>query len=373
MKRNKLILSLFITITVMFTACGPEKVYVNNVVLNIANLQLEIGDNEKLDAAIHPANADNQNVIWRSNNPSIATIDENGLITAVAQGTATIEITTECGAKTARCVVTVTQPVESITLNKASITLLTGRTETLTVTVAPTSATNRNVTWSSSNQSVATVDITGKITAITAGTATITVTTTGNDVKTATCTVTVVELNASNTGVVINNVRWATRNVDRVGTFAQRPEDTGMIYQWNRRTAWSAASSTVTGWNSTPATGTVWTRLNDPCPTGWRVPTQSELFSLRDAGSNWTTHNGVSGRFFGTFPNQIFLPAVGKRDWGGGGLLLSAGGEGNYWSSTQDLDRWANCLRFNSNSGDGSAWLYRDNRANGHSVRCVAE
>ena len=112
-------------------------------------------------------------------------------------------------------------------------------------------------------------------------------------------------------GVVVNGVRWATRNVDTPGTFAQNPESFGRLYQWNRRSAWNVRYSTVLGWNSSTPTGTSWTFLNDPCPPGWRVPTRAELQRLVDAGSTWTTRNGVNGRLFGAAPNQIFLPAAG--------------------------------------------------------------
>ena len=83
-----------------------------------------------------------------------------------------------------------TVSVESVTLNKTATTIAAGATETLTATVLPETATDKSVTWSSSKESVATVDNTGKVTAVAAGEATITVTTTDGS-KTATCTVTV--------------------------------------------------------------------------------------------------------------------------------------------------------------------------------------
>ena len=69
-------------------------------------------------------------------------------------------------------------------------------------------------------------------------------------------------------GVVINGVRWATRNVDTPGTFARNPEDFGMLFQWNRRQGWSSADSEIRGWNSFIPTGTAWYAENDPCPQG---------------------------------------------------------------------------------------------------------
>lgn len=84
--------------------------------------------------------------------------------------------------------------VTGVTLNKTNLSLVEGGTETLSATVTPSNATNKNVTWSSSDTSIAKVDSNGKITAVAAGTATITVTTADGNKK-ATCTVTVKEDN----------------------------------------------------------------------------------------------------------------------------------------------------------------------------------
>ncbi len=81
--------------------------------------------------------------------------------------------------------------VDSITLNKTSLTLNQGKEETLTVTISPTTATNKEVTWSTNANSIATVDTTGKITAVAEGTATITATAKDGSGKSASCTVTV--------------------------------------------------------------------------------------------------------------------------------------------------------------------------------------
>ena len=104
---------------------------------------------------------------WTSSSSSIATVDQNGKITAVSEGTATI--TAKAGDKTASCTVTVkknTVAVESVTLDKSSLELTEGETATLTASVKPDNATNKTVTWSSSNQSVATVDQNGTVTAV---------------------------------------------------------------------------------------------------------------------------------------------------------------------------------------------------------------
>ena len=178
--------------------------------------------------------------------------------------------------------------------------------------------------------------------------------------------------NTNDEGVLIGNIdgtpiRWATRNVAAPGTFAPTPESAGMFFQWNRPQGW-ASTGDVTGWNATPAEGTEWTRANDPCPSGWRVPTREELITLRDAGSEWANRNGVYGHYFGTASHRIFLPAAGRRT-PADGVLLSVGELGIYWSSTQAGAGWAWMLHFRggANVGDGGG------KRNGFSVRCVAE
>jgi len=132
--------------------------------------------------------------------------------------------------------------------------------------------------------------------------------------------------NTHDYGVLINGIRWATRNVDAPGTFTQNPEDPGMLFHWNRKRAGISMSRF---WNRRTAVGTEWYMKNDPCPDGWRVPTKDELCSLNNAGSEWTTR----GRLFGAVPYQVFLPATGWRiKPGSAGWSGSA--HGKYWSST---------------------------------------
>jgi uncharacterized protein (TIGR02145 family) len=169
-------------------------------------------------------------------------------------------------------------------------------------------------------------------------------------------------------GIVINSIRWATRNVAVPGTFATNPESSGMLYQWNRRTSWAATSENVSDWDGSTPSGTSWTRANDPCPQDWRVPTLSEFQSLVNSGSIWITRNGVGGRLFGTAPNQIFLPAVGFRV-SDDGKLDNAGRIGYYWSSMQTGNANARILFFHNNIVMDDSF----DRGSGFSVRCIAE
>ena len=173
-------------------------------------------------------------------------------------------------------------------------------------------------------------------------------------------------------GVVINGVKWATRNVDASGTFAATPESAGMFYQWNRPKG-LPATGTVTGWDSSYPTGTTWEKSNDPCPSGWRVPTIEEQRSLLDTDkvtSERTTQNGVTGRLFTdkNSGNSIFLPGAGYRFYSYG-TLSGAGAYGYCWSSTQLDSSYACYLSF----GSGGANVGSLSRSFGFSVRCVAE
>lgn len=199
----------------------PTTISVIGVTLNETIKNIEVGDMFTLTATIAPSNATNKNVSWLSSNSSIATVDQTGKVTGVAAGNATITVTTQDGAKTATCAVTVkarTVSVTGVTLNETTKTLEVGDTGILIPTIAPTNATNKNVTWTSSNSNIAAVDNNGKITAKAVGSATITVTTQDGS-KTASCQVTVNEktpAKVSVTGVTLNET---TKTVNTGDTF----------------------------------------------------------------------------------------------------------------------------------------------------------
>jgi len=258
--------------------------------------------------------------------------------------------------------------VSGVTIDQKEITLSVGAMATLKATVLPRDATNKAVSWTSSDVAVATV-VNGIVTAEEVGTATITATTEDGG-YTATCVVMV-----TTEWVEINGVKWAKRNVNAPGTFAANPEDAGMFYQWNRKVGWSSTDPTVnsnggTAWDSSTPEGDSWEKVNDPCPAGWRVPTLEEQQSLLAAGSEWTTENGVNGRIFGSGENTVFFPATGGRH-GSDGTLVDVGNYGYYWGGTpypSFSERVYSIYCFEEN-----AYTNCYHRSHGFSVRCVSE
>ena len=177
------------TITAKSGSCIAEckvtiTVSAESVTLDKTSLSLAIGESATLTATVKPDDATDKTVAWSSSDESVAKVD-NGKVTAVKSGKATV--TAKCGVKTAECAVTVTVPVSSITLDKTTLSLVIGESFTLTATVKPDDATDKTVTWSSSDESVARVD-NGKVTAVKSGKATVTA---KCGVKTAECAVTV--------------------------------------------------------------------------------------------------------------------------------------------------------------------------------------
>ena len=196
------------------TVNGQTTVPVASVELNQTTLELIAGKEATLTATVKPDDATNKTVTWSSNNETVATVDNNGKVTAKAAGEAII--TAKVGDKQATCNVKVTAAdvaVESVTLNQSSLELIAGKEATLTATVKPDNATNRTVAWESNATNVATVDNNGKVTAKAEGTAIITAK--AGD-KTATCTVTVTKADVKVTQITISGKN--TLNVNDVAT-----------------------------------------------------------------------------------------------------------------------------------------------------------
>ena len=456
------------TCTINVTAAT---VSVTGVSLNKTSMSMTVGDTQTLTATITPSNATDKSVTWSSNNTSVATVSSSGVVTAKAAGMATITVKTTDGSKTATCTVTVkaaTVSVTGVSLDNTSITMTEGTTQTLTATVAPENATDKSVTWSSNNISVATVSSSGVVTAKAAGTATITVKTNDSG-KTATCTVTVKAATISVTGISLDktslsltvgdtqtltatitpsnatdkSVTWSSNNTSvatvsstgvvtvnnvglavitvatndgnltascsvigyaipdivdlgigvKWGSFnlgAVKPEDSGYYYPWgytepeafshndfiffslelykwyniSDRTLSKYCTVSSYGSNGFTDNKTVLDNEDDAAyvnlGTEWRIPTKEECTRLIDNCSwEWSVRNGINGyKVTGPNGNSIFLPVAG---YGNTTQFNDYGSRGYIWSSSlkTDYPYSANMLRFGSSSIECSA-LIRD-------------
>ncbi|MDD3363018.1 MAG: Ig-like domain-containing protein [Hespellia sp.] len=170
---------------------------ITGVTLNVTEKTLEPAETQQLTATLVPEDNtdDDKTITWSTSDEAVATVSADGLVTAVAGGTATITATTSNG-KTATCAITVPIHMTGIALSQDTADLLKGKTEQLSVTYNPENTTDdKTVTWTSSDEAVATVDANGLVTAVAEGTATITATTTVGSF-TAECAVTVTENHA---------------------------------------------------------------------------------------------------------------------------------------------------------------------------------
>lgn len=163
-------------------------------------LGLDVGTSQVLMPVISPANASNKNVTWSSSNETVATISADGNVTLLSDGTAIITITTVDGEFTDTCEVKTRVPVTDVALSDSSLTLTHHDSQTLTSTVLPNDATYPEVTWESSDNTVATVDQNGLVEAVGVGSATITAT--AEEIS-DTCDVTVEPKNV--TSVMLNH------------------------------------------------------------------------------------------------------------------------------------------------------------------------
>jgi uncharacterized protein YjdB len=163
---------------------SAKYIAVTSITLDKSELSLEVNNSDVITATVKPDNATDKSVKWSSSDASIVKVD-NGKVTALKSGTTTI--TAECGGKKAECEITATVSVAGIALDKTELTIAVGETSTLKATVIPDDATDKVITWYSSDTEIATVKD-GVVTALKIGTATITAT--AGD-KTAKCIVTV--------------------------------------------------------------------------------------------------------------------------------------------------------------------------------------
>ncbi len=175
--------------------------------LNKSDLQLEIGQSEELIAIFEPATENNQAHTWKSSDPTIASVDQQGTVKGLNFGKCRIIATALNGGRTAACEVEVIKHiihVENVALNKTRISMAVGEKQTLVATVIPQNASNTRVRWTSDNEAVATVDG-GEVTAWSVGTAEISVVSEDGQ-KYAQCVVEVMEKTVTFANLEVSNI-----------------------------------------------------------------------------------------------------------------------------------------------------------------------
>ncbi|MCI8670256.1 MAG: hypothetical protein HFI34_12190 [Lachnospiraceae bacterium] len=178
--------------------------YINNPVtsvdLDYTDITLKMGEEFRLTALVLPEDASDKTVLWSSSDTNVATVNENGMVTAVNSGSATILCKSADSGETSMCNVTVYQPVTGVTISNESMTVRKGQEFWLNATCQPENAMNKLIIWSSSDTSIATVDKNGKVTAVEPGDCVITATSQDSGV-TARCSLTVTQ---PITGIFLN-------------------------------------------------------------------------------------------------------------------------------------------------------------------------
>ncbi|MEL7566866.1 MAG: Ig-like domain-containing protein [Dehalobacterium sp.] len=199
-----------------------EEVAVTGIDLDKPAAEITVGNKLQLNATIEPNNATNKGVKWETSDDSVAAVSSEGLVTGVAAGTATITATADGDDTVSKtCTITVSPQdnsennsgndsgndsesisVSKVVLSKSELTIAVGKEKTLTATVSPANASDRDVTWKSSDTGIAKVDQDGTVKGIKEGGVTITATADG---RFDTCRVTVIEADVPVEGIKLNH------------------------------------------------------------------------------------------------------------------------------------------------------------------------
>ncbi|MGI6711100.1 MAG: Ig-like domain-containing protein [Bacilli bacterium] len=277
-----------------------------SVTLNPTALNLTVGGTATITATVVAASLTDKSVSWSSSNTSVATVDSNGKVTAVAQGSANI-IAKLNGNNSiqAQASVTVSAPaLPTINISDTTLSLVAGTTKTLTATV--TNASNTSVTWSSSATSVATVSSSGVVTGVAAGSATITATSVANTSVKATCAVTVtaapsgtLSVSQSPTGAIeVGATGYQLYITDSGGASVSRLECTftpsdatiATVSQYGTISALKAGTVTINVTHATKGTGSIVLTIGGgttPPPTGSLTLTQDPSGTIPVGGAGY--------------------------------------------------------------------------------------
>ena len=201
--------------------------------------RLAIGNTIALNVKVSPQDVNNDKVTWKSSDNGVARVSDDGIVTAVGKGTAKITATTSDGSYLSDvCEITVWQPVTSVSLEKHECSMKVGETTTLRTSISPNEADNKNLVWTSSNESVATVG-NGVVTAHASGKARISVTTADGSELSDDCEITVFQ------PVIGVNVEPRTLTLKSIGATKQLTADVLPENADNRNVKWSSANTSV--------------------------------------------------------------------------------------------------------------------------------
>ena len=373
----------FITITVV-----AKTIHVTGISLSPTAITMKVGESQTIIPEVTPQDATDKSVTWSSSNPEVASVD-NGTVSGLKPGSVTITATTTDGGKTAECAVTVKQYVTSISI-PPTINLNEGETRQLTATVHPDNAFDKSVSWTSEEESIATVDENGIVTAVSKGATNVIAKANDGSGTNALCLVVVSSAcpdGAIDLGLTIPegyNLYWATCNLG-----ATKPEDYGDYYAWGETETKSDYSWSTYKFGTSPGP---FSKYNTDISNGtadniialdteddaahvvlggnWRMPTDDEWTALRaECTWVWTTENGVEGyKVMGTNGNSIFLPAAGYRF---NTNLYHLGSKGYYWSSS--LNTYAPIFAWYVYFDSGNYYNNGSDRCGGFPVRPVSE
>ena len=376
----------------MIATCSVTvKRIVSSIVLDKTSINLVRSTSdvtELLSATIIPNDANNTAVTWTSSNTSVATVSSTGVVSGKSPGKATIMVTANDGnGAQATCTVIVKQRITSIMLDKTSLSLVIGDFAHVNiVSILPDNADDKSHLWSSSDDTIASVDENGNVTAKARGFATITVMANDGSGIFASCSIRVMKNRCPSNAVDLGlSVYWSTSNIGASSSskhgdyFAWGELSTKSEYTWSSYKFYTTPPDQLLKYNTSPEEGTVDNKttleLEDDVAYNkkggsWRMPTDAEWVELRERCScEWTKQNEVYGlKITAINGNSIFLPATGYST--GSYAFVGTDTYGYYWSSSLASDptrAWALDI-----SKDG-AHRSTVKRYSGFAVRAVSE
>jgi uncharacterized protein YjdB len=329
MKSTNLFLLVSLALVLIFTGCNKDevekdkKIPLESIAVTPLSVSLTVNNTMPLTATPDPEDASDVSFEWSSENPLVATVSATGLVTAKKAGSTTVKV--QSGSVEASVPVTVqNEPIAltDITIEPAgdNVNLQMGDKQQLTVALVPADATDVTVTYTSDTESVATVSLTGEITAVNVGTAIITVQA-GSITKTLTVTVSIKDFTVTPATVLLSPITTQQLTVATVPvgvpgiTFSYESADTGIATV----TAAGLVAAVAEGTTNITVTGGGLSKTvpvivsindpNDPEKSKWTVTTSSNFADWDgakaidgDPGSQW--HSAASGQ---TLPQWIIV------------------------------------------------------------------